>query len=70
MTLIEKYPFTIINPGDIARPYLPISIINPKNKKNINIFALIDTGADECAIPAPFAQLLDHDLESGYKKKN
>ena len=38
--------------------YLPIKIINPENQKEINVFALIDTGADECALPASFASLL------------
>jgi hypothetical protein len=45
--LIENYPFTITRVGDISRPYLPIAIINPENQKEINVFALIDTGADE-----------------------
>ena len=67
--LVDKYPFTIIRPDDIARPYLPISIINPDNLKNINVYALIDTGADECAIPASFASILGHTLQSGYLKK-
>ena len=66
--LVENYPFTITRPGDIARPYLPITIINPENGKNLNVLALIDTGADECALPASFASLLGHDLSSGYPK--
>lgn len=56
-------------PGDIARPYIPITIINPENKKELNVFALIDTGADECALPALFAPPLGHNLQSGYQKK-
>jgi clan AA aspartic protease len=67
--LIENYPFIKTHPYDIARPYLPISIINPENQKHINVLALIDTGADECAIPASFAGTLGHNLKSGYKKK-
>lgn len=27
--LIQNYPFLIIRPGDTARPYLPVTIINP-----------------------------------------
>lgn len=67
--LVENYPFTITRPGDIARPYLPVTIINPENGKRLNVFALIDTGADECALPASFAPPLGHSLQSGYQKK-
>ncbi len=42
--LIENYPFITTRPGDVARPYLPITIINPENQKEINIYALVDTG--------------------------
>lgn len=66
--LIENYPFIKIHPNDIARPYTPITIINPENNKVINVLALIDTGADECALPASFAPLLEHNLQSGYQK--
>ena len=68
--LIENYPFTITRPGDVARPYLPIKIINPENQKEINVYALIDTGADECALPASSTLPLNHNLDSGYQKKN
>ena len=67
--LIENYPFIITHPNDIARPYLPITIINPENKKELNVYALIDTGADECALPASFASPLGHNLQSGQQKK-
>ena len=67
--LIENYPFITTRPGDIARPYLPITIINPENQKEINVYALVDTGADECALPASFASPLGHNLQSGHQKK-
>ncbi|MHC4441252.1 MAG: aspartyl protease family protein [Planctomycetota bacterium] len=67
--LIENYPFIVTRPGDIARPYLPVTIINPENQRQINVYALIDTGADECAIPASFAPLLGHDLQAGPQKR-
>ena len=60
--LIKKYPFTITIQEDIARPYLPITIINPENQRTLNVFALIDTGADECAFPASFAEPLEHNV--------
>ena len=67
--LVENYPFIVTRPGDIARPYLPITIINPENQKEINVYALIDTGADECALPASFASPLGHNLQAGPQKK-
>jgi len=33
------------------------------------VFALIDTGADECAFPASFASLLGHNLQTGQQRK-
>ena len=65
----RDYPFSVIRPGDIARPYLPIIIINPDTEKQINVYALIDTGADECAFPASFASLLGHNLQEGQLKR-
>jgi hypothetical protein len=40
--LIENYPFTISRPGDIARPYLPVKIINPESQSEINVYAYTD----------------------------
>ncbi|MCL0066226.1 hypothetical protein M1N79_05060 [Dehalococcoidia bacterium] len=67
--LVENYPFITTRSGDIARPYLPITIVNPKNHKEINVYALIDTGADECALPASFAFPLGCNLQSGSQKR-
>src|SRR3972149_3353530 len=67
--LVEKYPFITTRVGDIPRSYLPITIINPENYKAINVYALIDTGADECAFPASFALPLGHNLRSGSQKR-
>lgn len=64
---IRDCPFTRCN-GDIFRPMLPISIINPHTGKHLNTIGLIDTGADECAIPAGIAQLLGHNLQAGITK--
>lgn len=63
---IRNYPFSVIRPGDLARPYLPVTIINPDSQKQIKVYALIDTGADECAFPASFAPILGHDFQAGY----
>ena len=66
---IRNYPFTITRPGDVARPYLPVTIANPGAGKTIKVLALIDTGADECAFPASFAPFLGHDLQAGRPKR-
>ncbi len=62
-------PFSATRPGDIARPYLPVTIINPDSGKRLKVFALIDTGADECALPASFAIVLGHNLQAGEQRK-
>ena len=66
---VRNYPFSIIRPGDIARPYLPLTILNPDTDKQMKVYGLIDTGADECAFPASFAPLLGHNLQAGQSKK-
>ena len=37
--------------------------------KGIKVYALIDTGADECAFPASFAPILGHNLKNGQLKR-
>jgi len=54
---IHNFPFTSIRPGDTPRAWLPIRIINPTNGLIQNAYGLIDTGADECSIPASYASL-------------
>ena len=67
--LVENYPFIKTHPDDMARPYLPVTFINPENQKELNVYALIDTGADECALPASFASPLGHNLQAGTQKR-
>jgi len=67
--IVRDYPFTVIKPGDLPRPYLPVTIINPETNRKLNVYALVDTGADECAFPASFAPLLGHNLQSGQAKR-
>jgi predicted aspartyl protease len=66
---IRNYPCYTVRPGDIPRPYLPITIINPDTGKELRVYALIDTGADECAFPASFAPVLGHNLQAGQLKR-
>ncbi len=66
---VRDYPFSVVSPGDIARPYLPVTIINPDTGKELRVYALIDTGADECAFPASFASVLGHNLQAGQLRR-
>ena len=60
--LILNCPFRRKDSFSIVRPILEIKIINPYNKKYIRTYGVIDTGADECAIPAWVANRLGHNL--------
>ncbi|MBE9503686.1 MAG: hypothetical protein IME96_05875 [Proteobacteria bacterium] len=64
---INDCPFTLCA-GGVYRPILPIRIVNPHTGLTHSTFGLIDTGADECAIPAAIAPILGHDLQSGETK--
>ena len=66
---LSNIPFTKLGPDDTPRPWLPITITNPHTNKKIKVLGLIDTGADECALPASYAILLGHNLQSGYSKE-
>ena len=67
MDIIE-YPFSKLFPDDIPRPWLPVTIKNPHTNQSINVYGLIDTGADECAVPADYAPLIGHNLQAGNQK--
>ncbi|MCR4287938.1 MAG: retroviral-like aspartic protease family protein [Deltaproteobacteria bacterium] len=64
---IRDCPFTNCGNG-IYRPILPVRIINPHSNKGIYTYGIIDTGADECAVPAGVAPILGHDLQAGQVK--
>jgi predicted aspartyl protease len=61
-------PFSKFSPDDTPRPWLPVIIKNPHTQQAISVYGLIDTGADECAIPAQYAPLIGHDLQAGFQK--
>ena len=63
---IRNFPF--LGTSDAMRPWLPIKIINPHTNQSVSCFALIDTGADECSIPAALAPALGHNLSNGTPK--
>ena len=64
---INECPFTNCGSG-IYRPILPIKILNPHASKGYRTFVIIDTGADDCAVPAVYAPLLGHNLQTGQQK--
>lgn len=66
--LFNDCPFLKLSEEDIPRPILPINIINPHTGLLYSTFGIIDTGADECAIPAGIASILGHNLQTGSTK--
>lgn len=64
---IRDCPFSYCGSG-ISRPILPVRIVNPHTGKSYRTHGIVDTGADECAIPAAIAPILGHDLLAGKSK--
>ena len=64
---IDQFPFSA-NGSGVFRPWLSMRISNPHTGLSLITYGLVDTGADECAIPATFALLLGHDLCKGTPK--
>lgn len=62
---ITDFPFLCLTKDNKERHWLPVSIINPDTGKSIHTYGLVDTGADECSIPAAFANELGHELRKG-----
>lgn len=67
MDIIDA-PFLKFSPDDTPRPWLPLTIKNPHTNQTINVYGLIDTGADECAVPAHYAPIIGHNLQAGTQK--
>jgi len=65
---IKDFPFLKASISSPARPMLAIRITNPDTGLFINTYGLIDTGADDCAIPASLAKPLGHNLKNGKAK--
>lgn len=62
------YPFVSFADefGNTVRPpstYLPVRITNPHSERSVVVYALIDTGADQCAFPESLAVELGHDFQ-------
>jgi hypothetical protein len=64
---MKNVPFRKLGPFDVARPWLPVTVVNPHANIKLPVLGLIDTGADECAFPAQLASVLGHNLQNGFK---
>jgi len=65
---ISNFPFSDIGDG-FARPFLLTKIVNPLNGNHVLCFGLVDTGADDCSVPASIAKSLGHDLKAGRQRE-
>jgi predicted aspartyl protease len=66
----ETFPFFRAYPADPKkRPWLFIRLKNPDTGKVFSTVGLVDTGADECCMPACYADFLGHNLTAGTAKK-
>jgi hypothetical protein len=65
-----EFEFTKLPKHKTAKPFLLIKLINPYelNAIPLIIWGLIDTGAEESAISAKYAEVLKHSLEKGKEK--
>ncbi|MBM4035083.1 MAG: hypothetical protein FJ291_25345 [Planctomycetes bacterium] len=63
-----RRPFHVYLPGDPPRPMLQVRIINPASGLAVAAWGLVDTGADDCALPASYAPLLGHNLQAGLRR--
>ncbi len=67
---IDKFPFIRAYPTDPRkRPWLFVRVRNPDTNHSFPTIGLVDTGADECCMPASYADLLGHNLSNGAVKK-
>ncbi len=66
---IKNHPF--IDPVDgCLRPMLWVRVTNPHTHiQNPPVLAIVDTGADECALPAEIAFRLGHTLDAVPRKE-
>ena len=62
---VKNFPFRDIGGHGKPRPFLYVNYINPHTGISLPAWALIDTGADDCVLPAEYAELLGHDLKAG-----
>ena len=59
-----KYKFEDGSEEELGlHPYIPVRITNPFNNQSKKIYALVDTGADECLFAGDIAEQLGHNLK-------
>jgi predicted aspartyl protease len=58
-------PFLALRQGTLRRPQFLVEIHHPPTGKMLKTWGLIDTGADECVLPASFAEILGIELDKG-----
>jgi predicted aspartyl protease len=67
---IDSFPFFRAYPTDPRkRPWLFIRVKNPDTEHLLPTVGLVDTGADECCMPACYADFLGYNLTAGTAKK-
>lgn len=67
---IDNFPFFRAYRSDPRkRPWLFIRVVNPDTGLSFSTAGLVDTGADECSLPASYADFLGHSLTAGTAKK-
>lgn len=62
---LDNCPFSALPDDAIPKLYLPVIIYNPQTGLSLSTYGQIDTGADECAIPAWIAKELGHSFKKG-----
>jgi hypothetical protein len=67
---IFNYPFRIPPGYSVAKPVVPVIIVNPENGFDYSTWALIDTGADTTVIPEDIAKTLYHDVRNPRAKRD
>lgn len=65
---IRKFPFLRLTADNRPRPWLSVRVINSHTGQYISTYGLIDTGADECSMPATYASQIGHILDKGKPK--
>ncbi len=65
---IVNFPFLQSSPNSIQRPMLFLKITNPNTGFCLDTIGIIDTGADACAVPAVFANMLGYNVKEGTPK--
>jgi hypothetical protein len=59
------FSFKQVTAASPPRPYVFVTLSNPHAGTYLPVYAPVDTGADECALPASYASLLGHQLDKG-----